>query len=43
MNKLLAMEVFVRVVDTGGFTRASESLGMPKATVTTSSATSKRC
>ncbi len=36
MNKLQAMEVFVRVVDTGGFTRASESLGMPKATVTTS-------
>ncbi len=36
VNKLQAMEVFVRVVDTGGFTRASESLGMPKATVTTS-------
>lgn len=36
MNKLQAMEVFVRVVETGGFTRASESLGMPKATVTTS-------
>ena len=36
MNKLQAMEVFVRVVDTGGFTRAAESLGMPKATVTTS-------
>lgn len=35
MNKLQAMEVFVRVVDTGGFTRASEALGMPKATVTT--------
>ena len=36
MNKLQAMEVFARVVETGGFTRASESLGMPKATVTTS-------
>ncbi len=36
MNKLQAMEAFVRVVDTGGFTRASEALGMPKATVTTS-------
>ena len=36
MNKLQAMEVFVRVVDTGGFTRAAEALGMPKATVTTS-------
>lgn len=36
MNKLQAMEVFVRVVETGGFTRAAESLGMPKATVTTS-------
>lgn len=35
MNKLLAMEVFARVVDTGGFTRAADSLGMPKATVTT--------
>lgn len=36
MNKLQAMEVFVRVVDTGSFTRAAESLGLPKATVTTS-------
>jgi LysR family transcriptional regulator for bpeEF and oprC len=35
MNKLQAMEVFVRVVDSGGFTRASEALQMPKATVTT--------
>ena len=24
MNKLLAMEVFVQVVDAGGFTRAAE-------------------
>lgn len=29
------MDVFVRVVDTGGFTRAAEILRMPKATVTT--------
>ncbi len=36
MNKLQAMEVFVKVVDTGGFTRAAEALAMPKATVTTS-------
>ncbi|MGI9026703.1 MAG: LysR family transcriptional regulator [Burkholderiaceae bacterium] len=35
MNKLQAMEVFVHVVDTGGFTRAAERLGIPKATVTT--------
>jgi len=35
MNKLQAMEVFVQVVDTGGFTRASENLKLPKATVST--------
>ena len=35
MNKLLAMQVFVRVVETGGITRAADSLQMPKATVTT--------
>ncbi len=35
MNKLQAMEVFVAVVDAGGFTRASEHLQIPKATVTT--------
>jgi len=35
MNKLQAMEVFVQVVDSGGFTRAAEHLQMPKATVTT--------
>ncbi|WP_394780008.1 LysR family transcriptional regulator [Undibacterium sp.] len=35
MDKLQAMEVFVRVVETGGFTRAADSLGMPKATATT--------
>ncbi len=35
MDRLQAMEVFVRVVDCGGFTRAAELLRMPKATVTT--------
>jgi LysR family transcriptional regulator for bpeEF and oprC len=35
MDKLQAMQVFVRVVDGGGFTRAAEFLHMPKATVTT--------
>lgn len=35
MDKLLAMQVFVQVVDCGGFTRAAEQLQMPKATVST--------
>jgi LysR family transcriptional regulator for bpeEF and oprC len=35
MDKLQAMEVFVRVVETGGVTRAADSLGMPKATAAT--------
>ena len=35
MNKLQAMEVFVQVVDAGGFTRAAENMQMPKATVST--------
>lgn len=35
MNKLQAMEVFVQVVDAGGFTRAAEALQLPKATVST--------
>lgn len=35
MDRLQAMSVFVRVVDSGGFTRAAELLRMPKATVTT--------
>jgi LysR family transcriptional regulator, regulator for bpeEF and oprC len=35
MDKLKAMEAFVKVVDTGGFTRASEVMQMPKATVST--------
>ncbi len=35
MDKLRAMEVFVRVVETGGITRAADSLELPKATATT--------
>jgi LysR family transcriptional regulator, regulator for bpeEF and oprC len=35
MDKLRAMEVFVRVVETGGFTRAAESLHLSKATAAT--------
>ena len=35
VNKLQAMQVFVRVVETGAMTRAADSLGMPKATATT--------
>jgi LysR family transcriptional regulator for bpeEF and oprC len=35
MDKLLAMQVFTRVVETGALTRAADSLDMPKATVTT--------
>lgn len=34
MNHLLAIRVFGRVVETGSFTRAADSLQMPKATVT---------
>ncbi len=35
MDKIKAMEAFVRVVDTGGFTRAAEMLDTPKATIST--------
>lgn len=35
MDKLRAMTLFVRVVETGGVTRAAEGLGIPKATATT--------
>ncbi|MGH8807131.1 MAG: LysR family transcriptional regulator [Noviherbaspirillum sp.] len=35
MDKLQAMEVFVHVVDAGGFTRAADSMQLPKATVST--------
>lgn len=34
MDKLRAMELFVRVVETGAVTRGAERLGMPKATAT---------
>src|SRR4051812_30752352 len=35
MNKFQAMEVFVQVVDAGSFTRAADTLQLPKATVST--------
>src|ERR1700680_2394448 len=35
MNKLQAMQVFARVVETGGLTRAADSLQLRKATATT--------
>lgn len=35
MDKIKAMEAFVGVVETGGFTRAAELLKMPKASVST--------
>src|SRR5579871_5589985 len=35
MDKLQAMQLFVRVVETGGVTRAADSLDIPKATATT--------
>jgi LysR family transcriptional regulator for bpeEF and oprC len=35
MDKIKAMEAFVRVVDAGGFTRAAELLQAPKATIST--------
>jgi LysR family transcriptional regulator for bpeEF and oprC len=35
MDKFQAMGLFVRIVDTGGITRAAESLGIPNATATT--------
>lgn len=35
MDKLQAMKVFVQVVDAGSFTRASDQLQLPKATVST--------
>ncbi|MGB3122218.1 MAG: LysR family transcriptional regulator [Pseudomonas sp.] len=33
MNQLLAMRAFVRVVDTGSFSRASDQLALPRSTV----------
>jgi LysR family transcriptional regulator for bpeEF and oprC len=35
LNKLQAMQVFVRVVEAGSLTRAADSLQLPKATATT--------
>lgn len=34
MDKIAAMQAFVRVVEAGTFTRAADSMGVPKATVT---------
>ncbi|GLU31358.1 LysR substrate-binding domain-containing protein [Trinickia caryophylli] len=35
MDRIQAMEVFTRVVDANSFTRAADTLGMPRASVTT--------
>ncbi|MGC6693525.1 helix-turn-helix domain-containing protein, partial [Burkholderia pseudomallei] len=35
MDRSQAMEVFTRVVDANSFTRAAETRGMPRASVTT--------
>ncbi len=35
LDKLMAMTLFARIVETGGITRAADSLGIPKATATT--------
>jgi DNA-binding transcriptional LysR family regulator len=35
MNQLEAMQIFVRVAEQAGFTRAAETLGLPKASVST--------
>ena len=35
MDRLQAMQVFTRVVDTNSFTRAAETLDLPRASVTT--------
>ena len=34
MDRFQAMQVFTRVVDANSFTRAADSLGLPRATVT---------
>jgi len=35
IDRIQAMRTFIRIVDTNSFTRAAESLGMPRATATT--------
>ena len=34
MDRLLAMQVFTRIVELGGFGKAADSLGLPRASVT---------
>jgi len=34
MDKFAAMQAFVRVVEAGSFTKAADSMGLPKPTVT---------
>ena len=34
MDRIQAMQVYARVVETGSFTRAAESLNLPKGSVT---------
>ena len=34
MDQLLALKVFVRIAETGGFSRAADSMNIPRPTVT---------
>ena len=43
MDRIQAMEVFTRVVDANSFTRAADTLAMPRASVTTIIRISRRC
>ncbi len=36
MDKLASMQVFTHIVDHGGFSRASQALGIPKSTISRS-------
>ena len=35
MNRLEAMQIFARVAELASFTRAAESMGLPKASIST--------
>ena len=35
IDRITAMRTFIRIVDTNSFTRAAESLNIPRATATT--------